>query len=136
MTEFKLNGVAYQAGKLDAIKQFHVVRRLAPVVAALAGEDLSALRAGQMESVLPAIAEAVSAMPDANVDYVLNACLGVVSRDTGSGRGFAPIYGRGGMMFDDIDMGVMMQLVWRVLEADLEGFFAALPRPSPDAPAA
>ncbi len=61
------------------------------------------------------------------MDTALNVCLGVVSRNMGGDRGWAPVVAsNGALMFDDIDMGTMLQIVWHVIAAHrLVDFLAA-----------
>ena len=120
--ELEVGGKRYRIGRLDAKKQFHVARRLGPILAGL-GES-----AGKSADTLPAqiapIAGALSKMSDEDVDYVLDACLGVCHRVESIGQ-YAPVMARGGMMFSDIDMGQMVQLAVAVIQGNLRSFFPA-----------
>jgi hypothetical protein len=126
-----INGVEYVTGKLDAFKQFHITRRLTPVMLALAGaaDTVAALLTGQgipdVTSLQP-MTEVIAGMSDADAEYVLHACMAVCQRSAGQGwqNVFAP---GGGMLFDDIDMMVMLQLAIAVMRENLGNFFAALP---------
>lgn len=127
MTEVQVGENTYQIGRLDARKQFHVARRLAPVLGGLA----KAFGSGKVANIDPLAAiepmgQVIAAMPDTDVDYVLNACLTACSRKTAAG--WAPVQApNGALMYGDLDMGTMLQLVFKVLEANLAGFFSALP---------
>jgi len=149
MIEFEVGGVLYRAGKLDAFKQFHVARRLAPVLGGLAGLLDSAgtppdpSPEGGQEGETPAqaakppadalaalgpLAEAVANMPDDHADFILKECLLVVSRQLEGGTGWAPIMVRStGKPLGEMDMATMLQLVFHVIRDNLAGFFAALP---------
>jgi hypothetical protein len=119
--EFEIAGNTYRAGKLDAFKQFHVSRRLAPVLGGLAmvagGEQ------DRLSALLQPITEAVARMSDTDCDYILQTCLGVVQRQQGST--WAPVFaaGRGALMFEDIDLSAMMQIAVKVIQDNLGGFF-------------
>ena len=83
--QFTIKDKTFDSGRLNAFQQLHVVRRLAPVterLVALAGS------AGDPEAFLGPLARTVGELPDADVDYILNACLDVtqIRQDTG---GFA-----------------------------------------------
>ena len=99
---FVVSGQTYRAGRLDAIKQLHVVRRLSPLIGALQ-----------------------------DTEYVLGACLGVVQREQPGGLGWAPVWSQAAMrpMYEDMTLPAMIQVVGRVLMANLGDFTAALPRP-------
>ena len=153
MHEFKVGEHSYRSGKLNARQQFHVSRRLLPLVgemaaiapvmsgfsaarqAALAAEigDESAeetmATASGMQSMLVPFSRALAGMADAECDYVLDHCLAVVQRLTG-GNGAGAAYGdvwnqrARRIMFEDIDMMQMIQISAEVLMDNLSGFFA------------
>jgi len=118
--EFEISGQTYRSGKLNARKQFHVARRLAPVLGGLA--DASAAGAESFSKFLQPIADAISHMSDADCDYVLDNCLAVVSRQQGTA--WAPIMASSkAIMFDDIDVGVMLKIAAKVIQGNLGNFF-------------
>jgi len=117
--EFEINGQQYRSGKLNARLQFHVARRLAPVLGGLA--EASKNNDGDFAGFLQPIADAIAGMSDADCDYVLDACLGVVQRQQGSS--WVNIFVNKAQMFDDIDMGVMLQIASKVITENLGGFF-------------
>lgn len=134
----KIGDHSYQVGRLGAIPQFHVMRRLSGVATAL-GEvigvimrsgGVKALLEGKgpdpLESLQPML-RAIGSMSDADSEFVIYTCLSVVSRQVPGGTGWAPITTNGQLMYHDIELPQMMQLVWRVLEANLTSFFSALP---------
>lgn len=127
MTEFEINGVQYRSDRMDAKKQFHVARRLAPLLAGLGGA-IKGEKAGFAEFVGP-IADAVSKMSDEDTDYVIDACLRVVQRQ--QGQTWQAVTSRGGdLMFDDIDLPVMLRLTVAVIQQSLGGFFPGGPSAS------
>jgi hypothetical protein len=131
MSEVEIAGNAYSVGKLDARRQLHVARRVMPIMGSLVG-----LLRGQgvgaslsIETALPAMAEQLAAMPDADVDYVIDACLSVCQRQnqTHAGGVWSPVRAPNGrLMFEDVDLGVMLQLVGAVIQENLGGFFGGL----------
>ena len=128
--DITIAGNNYKTTKLDAFKQFHVSRRLAPALWALAGAassdkggDDSALMA------LEPVARAVSQMSDEDSEYVLKACLSVCNREQNGG--WAKVMnGNGQMMFQDIDMPAMMQLTFAVIQDNLGNFMQGLTTPA------
>jgi hypothetical protein len=141
---FEVEGHTYSlAGRLDARRQFHVVRRLGPIAGALADvvknfgqfrDFKSAIETASVRAIEPVLVE-IARMPEDDVDYVLGACLSVVRRQVPGGQGWAPVLAQDGrsMMFVDLNMAAMLQLVWRVLEENLAGFFGTSPSSSPAA---
>lgn len=130
MLEFQLEGADYRASKLAAFAQLHVSRRIAgilpkavPALAAASGDtsDLGAL----MIAFEPA-AEALAAMPEADVDYVYQTCLAVVVRK--QGEAWASVWSTSAkaLMFADIEALQMSQIVFRVLQDSLGSFISGL----------
>lgn len=99
MAEFTVNGADYRSGKLDAFKQFHTSRRLAKTN--------------------------LIHMSDEDSEYVVKACLGVTQRK--SGGTWAPMLAGDRMMFNDLKLFEMMEIVEHVLEDHKADFSAAPP---------
>lgn len=138
---FIVGGVTYRAGKLDAVRQFHVVRRLTPILGCLQGADMKGLMDGDPEvlaGLLGPVSDAVAGMPDADVDYVLAACLGACQREEASGLGWSAVWNKaaGRPQYDDLTMPDMLQLVGRVVAANLAGFTSGTRPTSPAGPVA
>lgn len=131
--EFEINGQAYLAGKMNTFKQFHVSRRLVPAfgvaAAAISGEV-------KFEDLVQPIMQAIASMTDADCDFILDACLGVVKRRQ-HGDSWAPIYAGSSqsLMFDDIDMPTMLQIAGKVIQDNLSGFFPAKDAAASETPA-
>jgi hypothetical protein len=116
----EVGGHQYRVGRIDARKQFHVARRLAPL---LAGMSSVPDKSAGFAAFLGPLTDALSGMSDEDVDYVLDTCLGVCQRIQTNGQG-APVIARGGsLMFEDMDMGQMIQLAVKVIQENLGGFF-------------
>ena len=157
MIEFPINGLKFRAGKLDVFKQLHVSRKVAPVLPKLMrvflefdkaaktpaavvdptgtapadGLDLAALA-----SAAEPLAKVLAEMPDADVEYVVNTCLSVVAIN--KANHWADVLAPSGiLMFDEIDMPVMLQLVAKVIQDSLgpflSGFLAKVPSTNPTA---
>lgn len=136
--EFDIGGVEYRADQLDAFKQLHVSRKIAPVVPKLipvfvllqqsAHDDLAALGTAAAP-----FAEALAALPEADVDYVVKTCLGAVKRQQGGA--WSPMMAGGALMFADLDLGEMLPIVVRVLRENLGNFIQGLLANVPATPA-
>lgn len=119
--ELTVDGATYRTGKLDAITQFQVGRRLLPIISSLGagfsalaltegGEAARALTDSDMLTALGPAAQALASMSDKDTEYVLRACLGGCHRQQASG--WAPVQSPSGkLMFDDLSMRGMMKLV-------------------------
>lgn len=143
--ERTISGQKYRIGDLTPKEQFHVARRIAPIISDIAGAAVAALRApGALDpdkmteeaigALLVSFAGGLGKMKNDEADYVIDTCLSACTRDQGNGQ-WAPVAGRqGGMMFADIKLPEMVQLVVAVVQENLGGFF---PEAAPDkAPAA
>lgn len=136
--DFSIAGIRYRASKLDAISQFHVVRRLAPVLGSLQNADLSGAMSGTedgLTSILVPLSNAVAAMTDADTEYVLSTCLNVCQREQPGGLGWSPVWNAAAKrpQYDDINLPALLQIVAQVLRSSVGDFTAALPRTTPPA---
>lgn len=123
--ETTINGATYRIGKLTVFQQFHIARRLAPVLFSLGAA--AANEEGGLQAFEP-VADALSKMSDADSEYVLMSCLDVVHRK--QGNDWANVRARGGgLMFDDISLGTMVQLTTAVIKENLGNFMDVLPAP-------
>ncbi len=125
-----INGADYQIGQLDARRQLHVGRRLMPVMAPIAAM-LQTAQSGEVSDPMAAlmpIANAISRMEDDEMDYIISHCLSVVQRqNTKHGGGWGPVVASNGrLMFDDIKLVHMLQIVAAVIKENLGPFFSDL----------
>ena len=126
-----INGIEYQIGKLGPFEQFHVGRKLAPLLAhALPAfmqiEQEGGIKRPDIELVLLSgagipIAEVLSRMSKEDVDYVLHECLAVCQRK--QAKGWARVFGNGILMFQDIEADTLFALTKAVVEVSLGRFF-------------
>ena len=135
--EKEVNGKNYRFGKIDAIKQFHIVRRLAPALASV-GLSLAKLKqtANASDLLAPAF-DVISKMSDEDSEFVIYTCLRAVQRQDGQGAGVGWVSlvptSQNVVAYNDIDLPTMMQLVMWALRANLEGFFSGLTVETPSA---
>lgn len=129
--ELVVGEYTYATGKIDAIKQFHVARRMAPVLLALAGATgtVQAVLAGRtdieaLDAMMP-IAAALQGLSDADSEYVLHACLTVCQMRSGAGWANVFIPG-GGLAFQHIDMPTICMIVVATLRDNMGNFLPAL----------
>lgn len=119
---FELNGARYRVGTLNARQQLHVARRLIPVQAAIA-EAADTLGENHTEAaLLRQIGSVVAQMPDVEVDYILDVCLGVVQRL--DGERWAPVQVAQRLMYQDLDMSGLLRLTFEVIRVNLSSFFS------------
>jgi len=131
MAEVFIDGNNYRTGKLNAMTQFHVVRRLLPVVSAF-GDIPNDPKTGKPDETqfLPAMIKAVSHLSDDDCEFVIAKCLQVCLRQ--QGQNWSPVWNMtvNRLQFEDIDMTGMLNLTAATLGENLAGFFPALPQSS------
>lgn len=132
--EFEVAGQRYRAEKLDAFKQLHVSRKIAPIIPRLlpmfvkfseSGDAMKADLVGMAEAFEP-LAQALADIPDADCEYVFNACLGVVMRNQQGNWASVWSQSAKSLMFDDIDLGVMVQITTKVIWDSLGNFIRGI----------
>lgn len=111
MAEFEFNGQTYALAKLDAMTQFHVSRRLMPIMGVMGDEG----------DVKEKLFRAVGELSDGDAEYVIGKCLADCRRKNGDA--WAKIYQSGRLMFEDIGMTGMIQLTFATLKENLTDFF-------------
>lgn len=114
--DIDVGGHSYKCGTIDARKQFHIVRRLAPVMGNVA-------KGGEA---IDAIASAVSKLSDDDADYVIFGLLACVARKQENGLGWAKVSNGNALMFADIGMADMLKLAYSAFEANMQDFFAVI----------
>jgi hypothetical protein len=127
MSELKIGDHNYRIGRIDALKQFHITRRLGPALL-VCGISMEMLRGGmkvQQEDLLAVVApaiEIISKMAEDDVDYVLFACLAACSRQEGDK--WAPLTTSDGkkLMYSTLEMPELLQIVVATLRDNLGNF--------------
>lgn len=144
--EFTIGAHAYRMERLHPFKQYHLARRLATLspamVEALADPEFAQAIAARMlnlrdgtpipeQEMSPAsfvrfllpFAREIGGMSDADSEYILLTALSAVKRQDGGG--WAPLIGpNGALMYADLQLPEMMNIVWKVIESHLSGFFS------------
>lgn len=125
----------YRIGQLSAMEQFHISRRLGPLLTAMGGEVFKLLRGRQegekldiadFAGVAGPVALVLSKMSDEESEYIINTCLKVVKREQQGA--WAPILTATGLpLFADINMVGMVRLTHEVVKANLGDFFPTAP---------
>lgn len=136
--EFTIGENVYRAGKLDAFKQLHIVRRLTPCLGGLASLAGSKAKLkydengkvvdvdGDMAEVMEPLISAVTSLKDEDVEYILNACLEAAERKQTGGK-WSPVRSNGVTMFGGIALPSMLAIAYHVIRENLTDFFKDLP---------
>ncbi|WP_110993115.1 phage tail assembly chaperone [Pseudomonas sichuanensis] len=136
MSEFQLGDNTYRISKLSVFNQWHLSRKVAPIIPTLIPvfvklqqasgvSPLSGDLAGMAELITP-FADGIANMDNESSEFILSTCLSVVQRKQGDA--WVPIWSNKGAvcMFDDIDLGSMIQLCFRVIKESLGPFFSGM----------
>lgn len=128
MSKFEVKGKNYSSSPLDVFIQFHITRRLAPIIGSLVMLRSAMLRP---EDMMPSLVEGLQKMSDTDSEYIIHNCLAVTQREIEGGNGWGPIFSASSkrMMYADVDMLVMLMITWNVLQDNLGDF---MPVPSPN----
>lgn len=141
-----VGGHKYRVGKLNARQQFHVMRKLAPVlggIGALMKVDFDAPDGDALGTALETFADSISKLATIDADFVMDSLLSKVERQADNGAAWSFLYttapdGKLLSMFPDIDMAAELKLVWAAIVENFSPFFAgafsalkgAAPKPS------
>lgn len=139
--DFQIGGRSFKLNKIDAFKQFHIVRRIAPILGDLvpalktAGSlsDLRSIEALSESEKLDMVAKfagpvlsGLSNLSDADADLVLFGLLSSVEVQQVAGN-WAKVASGTMLMIQDMELPILLQLAGRAFVFNLGGFFAALP---------
>jgi len=142
MAETEIDGVRYMINKMNVFDQAHVARKVAPIwfsmgrgfAAAVAqqtggltngaDETDGEVSPGTMFEVMTPLSEILAKMSDEDVDYVLKKCLSVCTR--WNGQSWVRMMQGNTLMFQDIDLGTLIQLTMTVVQDNLAPFLPGL----------
>jgi hypothetical protein len=138
-TEFELDGHEYRIGKLSAFEQFHLSRKIAPLIPPLIPVFTQLSKSGglsgdltQLPALLQPFADGLATMSDTAAESILNTCLSVISRKADVGGAYVRVWhkDRRVFMFEDLNsMQSTIPLVIRVIQDSLGPFIQGLLSP-------
>jgi len=131
--DFSIDGIEYKAIKVDAVKQFHLARRLSPFLEAiipLIGKVKAGAIAEGDDATFDALIEGyapfakmMADMPDEQADYILFGLLACIKQKQANGLGWANVSNGNALMFQNITVVQMLQMAYRALLENLADFF-------------
>jgi tail assembly chaperone len=134
--EYELGDRQFVIHPIPPVEQFHIQRRFAPVVRALARINAEMTASGVEPSgteVSNGIMEAFGEMKEEDVNYLLSHTLSRVMMRNGPNNVFAPIWGAGGLMFNkEITYPMLLQLVLQVIQENLGPSMPGPSEPQPE----
>jgi hypothetical protein len=145
-TEFELDGHLYRIAKLSAFDQFHLSRKIAPLIPPLIPVFMELSKNGvsgdltKLPALLQPFADGLASMNDTMAEAVLNTCLSALTRKTDVGDNYVRVWHKDKkvFMFEDLNsMEATIPLVMRVIQDSLGPFIQGLlTNPQKNAPAA
>lgn len=133
--EFSIGGRDFKLCKIDAFKQFHIVRRIGPILSDIipslgeAKKVIGKSTEEQLEAfakIANPVMNGLSKLSDADSEMVLFNLLAAVEVKQATGN-YAKVSNGSMLMIQDLELPVMLQLAGRALVYNLSGFFSALP---------
>lgn len=121
--DFKAGGLTLRPVQINARTQFHVARRLAPLLGRVG--EIEAVQDDPLAAAV-VLGQAIAALPDDQVDYILDAALDGAEVKQDGGLGWQPLRVRGALMYP-LDLPALLTVVGHVLWANMAGFMRALP---------
>lgn len=139
--EFSIGARKFKVGKLDAFRQFHIVRRIGPLLAelmpAMGGIVKSKAKLDQLSEdeklvefgkIAQPLMQGLSRLSDADADYVLFRLLSCVEVEQPQFNTWARVATDTQIVMQDMELPVLLQAAGRSLMYNLSGFFALLPQ--------
>jgi hypothetical protein len=138
---FSIGDKEFQLSKINAFKQFHIVRRVAPILADLLPamksvqkvSDSKALtedqKLDQFAEIAAPLMNGLSKLSDADSELVLYGLLNAVEVKQTSGN-WARVASGSSLMIQDMELPMLLQIAGRAFMYNLAGFFAGLPKSS------
>lgn len=138
--EFEIGNVKFKLRKINAFKQFHIVRRVGPLLAEMLPAMKQIMKAkddndlsedkkfDKFAEIAAPIMTGLSKLTDEDADKVLNGLLSAVEMQQSAGN-WASIVVNDMMMIQNLELPVMLQLAGRSFMFNIAGFFPAAQAP-------
>jgi hypothetical protein len=130
-TDFEMNGNMYRIGRLNAFQQFHLSRRIAPLIPPLVPIFMRLSKEGlsgdltTLPELLQPFADGLAVMKDEDAEICINTCMSVVKRQVGDK--WASVWTGKMAQYDELnDIASLMPIVLRVIQSALGPFLRGL----------
>ena len=139
--DFEIGQTKFKLNKIDAFKQFHIARRLAPILADLlpAMKTIQKVeKAGLSESekldqfaeIATPLLKGLSNLSDEDSNKVLFGLLSSVEVQQEATGNWAKVSNDQMLLIQNLELPILLQIAGRAFAFNLQGFFGALPRQS------
>lgn len=140
--DFSIGSKSFKLNKIDAFKQFHIVRRLGPILGDLitSMQGMSKLKTldtaseteklDQIAKLVSPIMNGLSKLSDEDANKVLLGLCSAVEVQQMPVGNWARVGSDAGLMMQDLELPVLLQIAGRAFAYNLAGFFAIAPQVS------
>lgn len=111
----------FRSTKMDPFKQIHVIRRMGSLFPSVAG----AVRVPDKMLAAGYIGAALGRLSDDDANFILNSCLATCQLKQGT-MWASVVDANGTLMFQDMQLPEILELVWKVLEDNFRPFIKDL----------
>ena len=135
--DFSIGGRQFKLNKIDAFKQFHIVRRIGPILSDLlpalkdakgsADKMSEDAKLDALAKIATPVMSGLSRLSDADSELVLYGLLASVEMQQDSGN-WARVCNGTMLMMQDLELPVLLQIAGRAFIFNLSSFFAGLPQ--------
>lgn len=138
--DFEIGAKKFKVNKINAFEQFHIVRRLAPILSDLIpiANKMSKKNKAQEDQVdetdfeaLGPIFMGIGKLSDEDANRVLLGLCSAIEMHQPKSNSWAYIVRGGNLMFSDFELPELLQLAGRAFQYNMAGFFSMLPQTSP-----
>lgn len=129
MAEVQLEDHTYRIGRLNAIQQWEIFRRLGPVLPMLSSELRDGIAATPgARWIMSAVSGMLSQLKQEDSDFILHAALAATERFDPTVQRWFPVVGMNGtgLMYQDIGLLTMLELMDRAIQENMRDFFVQL----------
>lgn len=134
--DFEIGSRKFKLNKIDAFKQFHIVRRIAPILSDLlpVAQKFQKMSDAELSNdqvaALAPILNGLSKLSDDDSNRVLMGLLSSVEMQQTAAGGWARLASNDMLMFQDLELPVLLQCAGRAFMFNMQGFFGVLPQVS------
>jgi hypothetical protein len=132
--DFEVGGRQFKLGKIDAFKQFHIVRRLGPILGDLipvaqkiSGANLASMseeeKFSHLSQLLTPVMNGLSKLSDKDANLVLLGLCSSVEMHQPQSNNWARVSTTEVLMFQDLSLPTLLQVAGRAFMFNLSDFF-------------
>lgn len=137
--DFEIGGNKFKLSKIDALKQFHIVRRIGPLISEILpvlGGIAKVPSAGMSEAqkldefakIASPLMTGLSKLSDDDANFVLFRLLSSVEVYQEPFKCWAKVANEAGIQMQDLGLPILLQCAGRALAFNLKDFFRLLPQ--------